>query len=408
MFPHSIFFFQLESANFLNWVLSLHFSRLIYILASGSDPMADIQKLAEMLLDEFKDLDHGFWCWKMAEAWYVGQDQSHQFGSGSRSKGSGCLNMSKLWPPQMAATACQAIAGINEGSQSGKWVLLADFNSWSCSCKSLDISGLAAELPPGTQLHANTGIDCSELKMLMAGYCTLLCIHAPWILVLQVEKFDPESMNQELPRWSSYSAGASELGSADIPCISLPPPTIKSIFQGLRFAWVKHPDFCPAWKTVHIQKLVVFKSWKICDTGLPTLADSLSISCVPHFYFANGQLGSQWITMDGVIWAELFVQVKISKGHKLVEANSGIKMTIEPPKGLKQALLRAYLGFDEEWFLGKMMKNDIYFLIILDLSLSGSIAELTGHCWMCQGSTVATSQESSIRCTLSYELRLIC
>lgn len=29
-------------------------------------------------------------------------------------------------------------------------------------------------------------------------------------------------------------------------------------------------------------------------------------------------------------------------------------MTIEPPKGLKQALLRAYLGFDEEWPLGTM------------------------------------------------------
>jgi dynein heavy chain len=28
----------------------------------------------------------------------------------------------------------------------------------------------------------------------------------------------------------------------------------------------------------------------------------------------------------------------------------GIKMTIEPPKGLKQALARAYMGFDEEWF----------------------------------------------------------
>ena len=28
-------------------------------------------------------------------------------------------------------------------------------------------------------------------------------------------------------------------------------------------------------------------------------------------------------------------------------------MTIEPPKGLKQALLRAYLGFDEEWLPGK-------------------------------------------------------
>jgi len=31
---------------------------------------------------------------------------------------------------------------------------------------------------------------------------------------------------------------------------------------------------------------------------------------------------------------------------------SSIKMTIEPPKGLKQALTRAYMGFDEEWFEG--------------------------------------------------------
>merc|ERR550537_1109799 len=29
---------------------------------------------------------------------------------------------------------------------------------------------------------------------------------------------------------------------------------------------------------------------------------------------------------------------------------NGVKMTIEPPKGLKQALLGAYLNMDEEWF----------------------------------------------------------
>merc|ERR1719331_1135654 len=29
---------------------------------------------------------------------------------------------------------------------------------------------------------------------------------------------------------------------------------------------------------------------------------------------------------------------------------NGVKMTIEPPKGFKQALLRAYLSIDEDWF----------------------------------------------------------
>ena len=57
---------------------------LIYILASGSDPMADIQKLAEML------------------------DMLAKINPISLGQGQGP----------------KAIAGINEGSQSGKWVLL--------------------------------------------------------------------------------------------------------------------------------------------------------------------------------------------------------------------------------------------------------------------------------------------
>jgi hypothetical protein len=38
-------------------------------------------------------------------------------------------------------------------------------------------------------------------------------------------------------------------------------------------------------------------------------------------------------------------------------------MTIEPPKGLKQALLRAYLGCDEEWYRGARVME------ILDASI---------------------------------------
>merc|ERR1719181_2199769 len=57
---------------------------LIYILASGSDPMADIQKLAE------------------------GMDMLANINPISLGQGQGP----------------KAIAGINEGTQSGKWVLL--------------------------------------------------------------------------------------------------------------------------------------------------------------------------------------------------------------------------------------------------------------------------------------------
>lgn len=133
---------------------------LIYILASGSDPMADIQKLAEML------------------------DMLAKINPISLGQGQGP----------------KAIAGINEGSQSGKWVLLQNCH-------------LAPSFMP-----------------------TLESI---------VEKFDPDSMNQDFRLWL---------------------------------------------------------------TACPSPAFPISI------------------------------------------LQMGIKMTIEPPKGLKQALLRAYLGFDEEWF----------------------------------------------------------
>ena len=102
-------------------------SRLIYILASGSDPMADIQKLAETSLAynkpvpgshyqrtvdllicrsevstvcricEYFVILHNSYShrWpslqtlnmQLSKAWYACQDQSHQLGSGARSKG---------------------------------------------------------------------------------------------------------------------------------------------------------------------------------------------------------------------------------------------------------------------------------------------------------------------------------
>lgn len=102
-------------------------SRLIYILASGSDPMADIQKLAETSLAYSKPVPGSHYqrtvdllicrsevttvcriCeyfvilhnsyshrWpslqtlnmQLSKAWYACQDQSHQLGSGARSKG---------------------------------------------------------------------------------------------------------------------------------------------------------------------------------------------------------------------------------------------------------------------------------------------------------------------------------
>ena len=49
-------------------------------------------------------------------------------------------------------------------------------------------------------------------------------------------------------------------------------------------------------------------------------------------------------------------------------------MTIEPPKGLKQALLRAYLGFDEEWYLGARV------VVILDSSNGFACFVQLFHC----------------------------
>eukprot|EP00930_Biecheleria_cincta_P008307 TRINITY_DN10972_c0_g1_i1.p1 TRINITY_DN10972_c0_g1~~TRINITY_DN10972_c0_g1_i1.p1 ORF type:complete len:3080 (-),score=708.03 TRINITY_DN10972_c0_g1_i1:231-8642(-) len=133
---------------------------LIYILAAGSDPMADIQKLAEMydMLANINPIS-------------LGQGQGPK-----------------------------AIAGINEGTQSGKWVLLQ---------------------------------NCHLAPSFMATLESL------------VEKLDPENSHESFRLWLTA---------------------------------------CPS----------------------------------PAFPISILQLG--------------------------------IKMTIEPPKGLKQALLRSYLGFEEDWY----------------------------------------------------------
>ncbi|CAL1134249.1 unnamed protein product [Cladocopium goreaui] len=196
---------------------------LIYILASGSDPMADIQKLAEML------------------------DMLAKINPISLGQGQGP----------------KAIAGINEGSQSGKWVLLQNCH-------------LAPSFMP-----------------------TLESI---------VEKFDPDSMNQV--------------------CLN-------SVLPLLRFAlacpYLSRFVFC---KKQNISKhkkeqfckhvLALFLcSTALTETGLPTLADSVSISC-----------------------------------------------------GLKQALLRAYLGFDEEWYLGarSIMQGCLVCAFSTDLSWSDVVS----------------------------------
>merc|ERR1719313_496216 len=38
---------------------------------------------------------------------------------------------------------------------------------------------------------------------------------------------------------------------------------------------------------------------------------------------------------------------------------SGVKMTIEPPKGLKQAMMRSYLGFDPEFLTSSSKTHEL-------------------------------------------------
>lgn len=94
--------------------------------------MADIQKLAEMQLGSTGLAAY-------SQAGHACEDQSHQLGSGTGSQG-----RSRGFNP----SAVQAIAGINEGSQSGKWVILA-LTTGKKITKLVSMAGLAAKLPPG-------------------------------------------------------------------------------------------------------------------------------------------------------------------------------------------------------------------------------------------------------------------
>ena len=71
----------------------------------------------------------------------------------------------------------------------------------------LKMAGLAAELSPGAELHANIGINRSQLRsfpLLNVEWLLKTKAHSDSVFFFEVEKMDPESMNQELVFWSGW------------------------------------------------------------------------------------------------------------------------------------------------------------------------------------------------------------